>query len=204
MSDEGKFPEEFLEEGRLSMCHLVDCDIPGHRISTRDKAKHGRSRADFYWLEDAVQDSKENGERRLVAFNEEKLQDYSVNMVVDLGHKQPSQFQFEVQAENLYLAQMKAMSFWQDACAHMDTGAHLRMGLYGAMALHDGSIEEADIHYGINLPSNQYNEPLLITISNAKRVGVMHANGLKPDNEGLDEQLAKDFQGFFKSLDEEE
>ena len=89
----------------------------------------------------------------------------------------------------------------------MDTSAHMRMWLYTAMHLHDDSLEKSDIHYGIDYPTLKTNEPLLITISNAKKVGVMQANGMtasKEHEETVGDELFKEFQTRMNIETEEE
>ena len=201
MSDREAFPEELLEGDYLSICKATDCNIPHHRIDTR-KDKHGVSRLDSMWLQDAVMDMSENN-KRLVAYKSDSMTPYMVNIVADIGHKEPVNFTFELEAENLQVAHSKAMSFWYNACHHMDTGAHMRMGLYTAMHLHDNSLEKSDIHYGIDYPTLKTNEPLLITISNASKVGVMHSDGLSASqehSETIGEELMKE---FYKLMDKE-
>lgn len=205
MSDRDAFPEELLEGDYLSICKATDCNIPHHRIDTR-KDKHGVSRLDSMWLQNAVMDR--SGEKhKLVAYKPDSMTPYMVNIVADIGQEEPVQFQFELEAENMQVAHSKAMSFWYNACHHMDTGAHMRMGLYTAMHLHDNSLEQSDIHYGIDYPTLKTNEPLLITISNAKKVGVMHADGMSASqehSETIGEELMQEFYKLMNKETEEE
>ena len=205
MSDKEVFPPEFLEGDFLSICKATDCDIPHHRVDTR-KDKHGVSRLDSMWLQDAVMDTS-GDKRKLVAYKPDSMTAYMVNIVADIGQEEPVNFTFELEAENLQVAHTKAMSFWYNACHHMDTGAHMRMGLWTAMHMHDDSLDKADIHYGIDYPTLKTNEPLLITISNANKVGVMHADGMSASqehSETIGEELMKEFYKLMDKKTEEE
>lgn len=196
IKDGDNFPEEWLDDGHLSLCKISECDNPLHFAQTNTKL----GRKDYRWLQNSLGSDKK---QQLVPYAQDTITTYSVNLIADIGNKEPMNFTFQVDAENMTVAYAKAQTFWSNACSHMDTGAHVRMGMYSMIELKmEGKL--SDVHFGEFMPTVKYNEPMLITISNNDHIGVEHNNQTETLEEFKGVEIDKDFTEYLKKQAEEE
>ena len=131
---------------------------------------------------------------------EEAVSSYSVVLIAHIGDG-PYQFTFDILAENMQMAYMKAYTYWTNACHHMDTAAHIRMGIN--IDTEKGGMR-GPVHYSDVFPTIKYNEPMMITISNPQFVGVVASDVEKVNGEKVQESLAEAFQNYMEEIHGEE
>lgn len=189
MSDE-YLPDEIKNEhGDLDTCKVLGCE---------DHVHFGVKRHHFKWLENCLDDDAPK--QLAVPYMEETVTSYSVVLVAHIGEG-PYQFTFDILAENMQMAYMKAYTYWTNACHHMDTAAHIRMGIN--IDTENGGFR-GPIHYSDAFPTIKYNEPMMITISNPQFVGVVASDVEKVNGQKVQDSLAKAFQDYMEEIHGEE
>lgn len=149
-------------------------------------------RSDIDFLEDVMADDLTNINTTYI---ESKEQTYNVTLVAGM-FKKPVQVRFEVTAPNMWIAQTKAMVYWQNAVTHMDTEAHFRMGIHFA---EEGTLAD-NVHFGENFPNVKQNEPVMIVISDPSCVGVAMNDQTEVMGEVVADSLGNDFAKYLEEI----